>query len=77
MCPHLKHCVHVWSPQYKDVKVLESIQRSFVKIVKGLQGKIYEEQMRSCGLFSAELRTGLMAYSSSQGEEGSAELCLL
>lgn len=45
--------------------------------MKGLQGKIYEEQMRSCGLFSAELRRGLMAYSSSKGEEGSDEFCLL
>lgn len=43
-------------------------------MVKGLEGKVYEEQLRSLGLFSPEQRTlrgGLVvACSSSQGAEG-------
>ena len=41
-----------------------------MKMGKGLEGKMYEEQLRSCGLFSPEqrrLRGGLMvAYNFSQ-----------
>ena len=45
---------------------------------KGLERKTYEEQLRSLGWFGPELRGALMAaYSSSQGAEGSAELCSL
>jgi len=58
----------------KDTKLIESIQKRAAKMVKGLQGKTYEEQLRFLGLFSPEkrrLRGGLMvAYSFSQGVEG-------
>lgn len=38
--PHLESWGHVWAPQFKeDVKVLESIQRRAVNIVKGLERK--------------------------------------
>jgi len=41
--PHLVHCVQVWVPARKDVKLLQSIQRRAMKMVKGLEKKTCEE----------------------------------
>ena len=50
--------VQFWAPQYKkDVKLLGSFQRRPTKVVKGLERRTYEDQLRSLrslGLFNLE-----------------------
>jgi len=51
--PHLAYSVKFWVSQYKkDIKLLARVQKRATKMVKGLKGKAYQEQLRSLGLCS-------------------------
>ena len=45
-------------PQYKkDIKLLESIQMRAGEMIMGMEGKMYEERLRSLFMFSTEQRS--------------------
>jgi hypothetical protein len=55
--PILDYCIQIWKPHLKaDIEMLESPQRRFTKMIKGLKRFKYEIRLKKLGLTTLETR---------------------
>jgi len=53
--PALECCAQCWAPHYKrDTDILERVQQTATKMIKGLDHLSYEKRLRVLGMFSLE-----------------------
>ena len=54
----MEYCEQFWAPYLrKDVLALEEIQRRFTRMIPGMKGLSYEEQLRNLAPYSMEFKS--------------------
>lgn len=69
---HLESCMLLWGSQHKqDMDLLEGVQNSATKMIRGLEHIFYDDRLRELDLFSTEKkalgRPSLWSYSTCRG----------
>ncbi|PKU45186.1 hypothetical protein llap_4487 [Limosa lapponica baueri] len=55
--PHLKYLARFWAFHYRNTtEILDSVQRCTESLVRGLENKSYDEQLKELGMFILEKR---------------------